>query len=156
MSANGSSAGSTTRPLVRDIMIGQVHTVHQDAPMNHAASVMGQYGIRHLVVINGMEQPVGIISERDLLRHIAHSLSRGVNVPGRVPVRELMISVPFTVRPETPLARASAILATKKIGCVPVVDDRTRLAGIISVVDVLKYVAAHELSEKDILAASEP
>ena len=127
--------------LARDIMQGDVRTVHQEAPLMHAARVMGEHGIRHLVVTDTFGRPIGVFSERDMLRHIASCAARGHIVPGRIPVREVMSQTPVTVAPDEPLPHVAAVLAANRIGCVPVTDKQGVLVGIVSVVDVLRAVA---------------
>ena len=126
----------------RDIMQADVRTVHLEAPLMHAARVMGEHGIRHLVVTDTFGRPIGVFSERDMLRHIASCAARGHIVPGRIPVREVMSPTPVTVAPDEPLPHVAAVLAANKIGCVPVTDKQGVLVGIVSVVDVLRSVAA--------------
>jgi len=127
-----------------DVMHADVRTVHLEAPLMHAARVMGEHGIRHLVVTDTFGRPIGVFSERDMLRHIASCAARGHIVPGRIPVRDVMSSTPVTVAPDESLPHVAAVLAANKIGCVPVTDKQGTLVGIVSVVDVLRAVATTE------------
>ena len=61
-----------------------------------------------------------------------------------MPVKELMVIQPRCVGPETSVAEAAGIMAALKIGCLPVVDERHRLVGIVSVIDLLKHLARGE------------
>ncbi|MGB0389547.1 MAG: CBS domain-containing protein, partial [Ardenticatenaceae bacterium] len=47
---------------------------------------------------------------------------------------------PRTVTPDTPAAKVAEMLALYKYGALPVVDERT-LVGIITVTDMLNYMA---------------
>ncbi|MBE9193689.1 CBS domain-containing protein [Gloeocapsopsis crepidinum LEGE 06123] len=52
-------------------------------------------------------------------------------------VAEVMSRDPIVVRPETPLNEAIQILAEKRISGLPVVDDTSKLVGIISESDLM-------------------
>lgn len=76
------------------------------------------------------------------MKHTIHCLSHDER-PGTSPVTETIAASPVTVSPEMSLAKAAEILAIKKIGCLPVVDSKKCLCGIVSVVDVLRHVGEH-------------
>jgi CBS domain-containing protein len=52
-------------------------------------------------------------------------------------VAEIMTPTPMTVKPETPLKEAIAILAKNKISGLPVVNEEDKLVGIISENDLM-------------------
>lgn len=52
-------------------------------------------------------------------------------------VAEVMTPNPITVRPQTPLQEAIQILAERKIGGLPVVDEAGKLVGVISETDLM-------------------
>ncbi len=145
----GTASCETGRPSlcqlrVADLMQIQVHSVHKEAPLIRAARLMGEHNIRHLVVTDTFGRPIGVFSERDMLRYIASCSARGEIVPGRVPVEEVMTESPITVSPSASLPEVARLLAQHKIGCVPVTDREGTLVGIVSVVDVLRAVAEME------------
>lgn len=122
-------------------MVRQVLTVCEDTPLSQASSLMGQHQVRHLVVVDTMQRPVGVFSERDFLKHIARRIGKGQKVYRRLPVKELMVPRPRVITPDTTIAEAAGLMAKLKIGCLPVVDERGRVIGIVSVVDLLKLLA---------------
>ena len=52
-------------------------------------------------------------------------------------VAEVMTPTPMTVKPDTPLKEAIAILAENKISGLPVVDEQEKLVGVISESDLM-------------------
>lgn len=52
-------------------------------------------------------------------------------------VADIMTSNPMTVKPETPLKEAIALIAKNKISGLPVVDEEDKLVGIISENDLM-------------------
>jgi CBS domain-containing protein/PII-like signaling protein len=57
--------------------------------------------------------------------------------------RDVMTASPVTVRASTPLTLVADLMARRRLKRFPVVDDRERLVGMISRLDLLRTVAAH-------------
>jgi len=87
---------------------------------------------------------VGLVSERDLLGTAAGRLF-GLKQKSKsallktVPIKDVMKKRVVTVAADTPIKDAARLMADKKIGCVPVVDDRT-LVGLVTTTNILRYV----------------
>ena len=78
---------------------------------------------------------VGIFTERDLLTKII-----GKETDLNAPVRNLMSAVVATLTPEATIGEAVAIMNDKGYRNIPLVKDG-KLAGSISVFDVIRYLA---------------
>jgi len=137
--------GSSAPGLVRDLMQRRVVRISADERLATAEDIMTLGSVRHLPVVRG-GWLVGIVSERDLLRASLSSLS-GFDRDERraflqsVEVRRVMSSPAVTTTPETPLRHAAALLAERKIGCLPVVDREGRLVGLVTETDLLRCFA---------------
>lgn len=113
----------------------RVTTVTPREDLAVALQVMLWRGFRHLPVCRADGQLVGMLSDRDVL---AGAGIRASGVEGKV---EDAMSAPVqTTTPDTPIEDAAAVLATAKVGCLPVVDGG-RLVGLLTVTDVLAHVA---------------
>lgn len=140
---------------VRRMMIEDVRTVLSEAPAVRAAQIMVQSRIRHLVVTETGGEVVGVVSERQILKHFSPWLSEvapsaEVQTPfPRCQVRDIMAQPPITIRANTSIRAAAGIFAAKKIGCLPVVQGRNHLVGLVTAVDVLKFVGRHHLPEAE-------
>jgi acetoin utilization protein AcuB len=55
-------------------------------------------------------------------------------------VREIMTTEPMTLSPDDDLEEAVQLLIDEKIGGVPVVDETEGLVGIVTYVDLLRYL----------------
>jgi CBS domain-containing protein len=136
-----------------DLMTSFVVTVRPDATIEHAAQLMLQYRISGLPVTDSKGALLGIITESDLLRRAETGTEKGharwvsfLIGPGRLAqeyvhthgrrVGEVMTERVFTVTAETPLADLVALMETKHVKRVPVVDQG-RLVGIVSRADVM-------------------
>lgn len=140
---------------VQDVMVSDVRTIMPEAPAARAVRIMTDLSIRHLVVIDGVREVVGVISQRNVLAHFSPWLTKlkapdsGRGTVPRCEVREIMVSPAITVTAHTPIRAAAAILAANKIGCLPVVDGDNRLVGLLSSVDLLEFVGRNHLPEPE-------
>ncbi len=68
-----------------------------------------------------------------------------------------MTHAPHTLREEAPMREAADLMADLRIGCLPVVDERGRLAGLLSETDALRALAAafwsHDLAQQRVKKA---
>ena len=125
---------------VKDIMTKEVATLGIEDELSLANDIMRLGRIRHLPVVSG-ETLVGIVSERDLFRSsLAQALGYGNKdtreVMKTLHIKDVMVKQVTTVSPDTELKDAVAIMAERKIGCLPVVQDN-KLLGLITETDVL-------------------
>ena len=136
-----------------DLMTSFVVTVRPDATIEYAAQLMLQHRISGLPVTDSDGAVLGIVTESDLLRRaetgtdkrhtrwVSLLIGQGrlaqeyVHTHGRK-VGEVMTERVFIVTPETPLADLVALMETKHVKRVPVVDQG-RLVGIVSRADVM-------------------
>jgi CBS domain-containing protein len=97
-----------------------------------AARLMSWAGVRHLPVCDG-RRVVGIFTERDYLRYRCQAGP----VEGEVPVSRFMTSPAITARPQDAASAAVALMLSRQVGCLPVVDEDDQLIGILASGDVV-------------------
>jgi diacylglycerol O-acyltransferase len=129
---------------VRDLMSRQVVTIDPSDSLASAWEAMRRHGIRHLPVVDRRGTLVGILSHRDLLAASHSTLAFGA-VPDRVRLlawahaSDVMETHVSTARPDDPAAAAGRRMRRHRIGCLPVIDERGRLAGIVTEDDFLAW-----------------
>jgi len=115
---------------VGQLMSAPVVTALPDETVAEAAQRMRDEGVGSVVVVDG-DRPIGILTERDLVRWGAVGVD-----PGASKVAEWMTSEPDTVAPGLSVQEAYDSLAAHGYRHIPVVDDG-RLVGIVSMRDLL-------------------
>lgn len=130
---------------VRDLMTPTVVTVQPDDSVAMAHELMLDHRFRHLVVVDAEGDLVGLLTQRDLLRHsLAERLDLPLNVQRavmrRIRVEEVMTSEVETTEPGEWLHQAASVMFENKYGCLPVVEG-TRVVGILTEADFVRFFA---------------
>ena len=110
----------------------KVVTVHPDQTIQQALALLAEHNIGALVVIDDAHRPIGILSERDIVREAA----RNEQVFGRK-VSELMTREVIAGVPEDDLKSVGNTMTEKHIRHLPVVE-KGKLVGIVSIGDIVK------------------
>jgi CBS domain-containing protein len=117
-----------------------VWSVALEATILEALQEMAARGIGAVLVLSdgGI---AGILSERDVARRIARDRKCDLGAP----VRDVMTKEVITVHPAQNVDGCMALMTERRIRHLPVVDDEGRLAGLISIGDVVRAViTSHE------------
>jgi CBS domain-containing protein len=98
------------------------------------------------VVVADDQAMIGIVSERDVVHHIASDGEAALHLP----VREIMSAPVETCTPDEDIKHIMATMTQKRIRHVPVLDNG-RLAGIVSIGDVVRHRLAENTMEISVL-----
>lgn len=112
-----------------------VHTVAPDTSITELLTLLAAHSVGAVVVLDPPGgAPVGIVSERDVVRGLH---ARGADLLA-APVSAIMSKRLTTCRPADRVDALSVTMTEKRIRHVPVVDDHGALAGLVSIGDVVK------------------
>lgn len=140
------------KKLVRDLMRPGLLTCSSEATLGQVASLLTQYHIHALVVVDHENHPEGIISDYDLLAGEWLSAEpQGLATMRRVTAGELMSSPIETVEAETPIKTAAHILVEKDIHRLLVTEKGIPL-GVISTSDFVSSIAREEKPRRETVA----
>jgi CBS domain-containing protein len=129
--------------VVREIMMGSPVTLKPEDTLDLANDVISLGRIRHIPVLDD-GRLVGLLSERDLIGAAANQIF-GLKQKSKaallktVLIKDIMKKKVITVTPDTTIKDAAHVMATKKIGCVPVLTEGA-LVGLLTTTDILRYV----------------
>ncbi len=111
---------------------GSPITIRPEQSVREAVALLATHNIGALIVVNERHTPVGILSERDVVRHAA----RDEQVFARA-VEEIMTRDVITGVPEDDLTSVASVMTERRIRHLPVMD-KGKLIGIVSIGDVVK------------------
>ena len=135
--------------LVRHVLENKgtvVATVPTDATLTDVARLLAEHGVGALVVSDDGETIAGIVSERDLARAIA---AQGPDALG-VSVSDAMTAEVQTCGPDDTVVSLMEVMTSGRFRHIPVTVDE-RLAGIVSIGDVVKHRLAELQTESQVL-----
>jgi CBS domain-containing protein len=127
---------------VREIMSAPVTTVERTDTLAFAEELMNVEGVHHLPVVEG-DVLVGLLSHRDVLAASISTLSNpseedDLELKRKVEVARVMHGIVETALPDADALSAADALLSHKIGCLPVVDDRFHVVGIVTGTDFVR------------------
>ncbi|MCW5770207.1 MAG: CBS domain-containing protein [Rhodospirillaceae bacterium] len=127
-----------------------VLTVAPEATAVEAARIMNERRVGALVVRRGPAKLEGIISERDIVVALAE---QGPEAAER-PVHSLMTAADrlITCAPGDSVAHIMAVMTDRRVRHLPVIENG-RLAGIISIGDIVKARLRETLAEVEAMTA---
>jgi CBS domain-containing protein len=104
---------------------------------HHVATLLTKHRIGSVLVIEKDMTPIGIITERDLVKRVClESLNAS-----KVLVEDIMSSPLITTMAYDSIDTASRIMMSNKIKRLPVMESDNRIIGIISVTDIARNLA---------------
>jgi CBS domain-containing protein len=135
-------AGSASRwetPLSA-VMTRAVVCVRPGEPADKALRLLVEHAVNGLPVVDGEGRPIGMLSRGDLLEERLEVLTDGERA-GLARVGDLMTAQAVSLPETASVAEASELMASYGVHRVPVVDGAGRLVGIVSVLDVLRWLS---------------
>jgi len=137
-------------PLV-DCIRTDVVTASPDDPVGDVARMMDERNVGSVVIARD-GCPVGIVTDRDLALRVC---ARDVD-PEHTSVSDVMTCDPFVVDRNDTLWNVMEVAREQGVRRFPVVDDRSRLVGIITMDDVVRILANEMSCVTDIIRQSSP
>jgi CBS domain-containing protein len=123
---------------VKDVMVTNLITIDASASVKQAAELMDKHDIGCLIIIN-YENPVGIVTERDMMRRILLKKRD----PDKTEVGNIMSAPLITAQPQTDIRDAVRLMNERRIKKLPVMDGG-QLVGLVSLTDIMRSLAYFE------------
>jgi CBS domain-containing protein len=127
---------------VKDIMIQNVKTIDIEDTVLEAVKKMNRHEIG-CVVVTEKDKPVGILTERDVLRRI---IPKGID-PASMRAHSVMSNPLQTIKTTSKITQAARTMLEGNIKKLVVVNDGS-LAGIVSLTDLLPILASEGALDK--------
>ena len=134
----------------KDIMQKEVVWAKPDDTVQQALSMMQQHNTGYIMI--GKEQvPEGIVSNSDLnaalspyLRNIFAKWRRPLDdATLKIKIKWIMSRPTCTISPQTPLVNIMENMCRTEKKCLPVVDDKGKVRGLVTVFDIFRALIKH-------------
>jgi acetoin utilization protein AcuB len=135
--------------LAEQIMVSPVVTLDSQATIEKALTLFRTSKFRHLPVVSSAGELEGIVSERDILRHLAgvtENYQQMLKHHRGESIVQMMKSPVLTASGDTDVRYIARLFVEQRIGALPIVTDG-EIIGIITRSDVLKAVMRHFVLE---------
>jgi CBS domain-containing protein len=110
----------------------KVVTIRPDQTIREALQLLAEHNIGALIAVDEGGHPVGVLSERDIVREAARNEAVFARVVSSMMTRDVIIGTP-----QDDLVSAGATMTEKHIRHLPIVS-RGRLVGMVSIGDIVK------------------
>ena len=148
---------------VHAVMTPTVASVRADTPMQEVVAILLRRQISAVPVVDASGKPLGIVSKTDIVRrHHEHDDASGMNVtalereggveielgpgfhtPGAAAptASQLMTPAVLSLTEDASVQRAAALMAYEGVHRIVIVHEDGSLAGILSSLDILRWLA---------------
>jgi CBS domain-containing protein len=131
------------RLRVRDVMTQRVWRTTPDSPVQEVLDLIAEHRLRAIPVVGDDRQVLGMVTDRDLLRHFLPGGPRPPDASAaawsETRVREVMSRSVICVSEDQALAEVTSMLVSKDIERLPVVHEG-QLTGFLTRGDILRKV----------------
>jgi CBS domain-containing protein len=133
-------APSGAAQTLGDIMIPEIPTIEEQAPLADVIARFLEADTRRLIVIDGEGHPLGLISDSDAVTRVRPASQRSVlqalrgrkNAPDEnVTAAQLMSIKVLSASPNTPLMEATQLMLSQKRKWMVVVDQDGKAIGLV-------------------------
>jgi len=117
---------------ITQVMTRAPVTARATSSVPDLAALMTQHHIGCIPIVDDLDRPTGIVTKLDLVECLADDRSTA---------REVMMPHAMFLPETSTVARAAELMATEGIHHVLVVNDRRALVGVVSTLDITRWVS---------------
>lgn len=143
---------------VSEVMSKSFVVVEQNANVSDVQVKFKDSRASHVLVIDESQRLVGLVSQKylyktqsprkmlsDDMRYSADTIIDGDSFYSKETLdsyilKRIMMKNPFSLNLESNVVDAILNMATRTIGCVPVVDDRRKIKGVITHLEIVEFM----------------
>ena len=127
---------------VSRVMTRQVHVASPNTPFKVLVRLIEDNRVSAIPIVDAQGTPIGVVSEADLLfkerRPTLPKQQRALGKAQGVLAAEIMTAPPVTVGCNASLTQAARLLQQRDMRSLIVVDERGKIAGVVSRSDLLQ------------------
>lgn len=130
---------------IEKIMTRQVSCVELDETLARVKMIFERVKFHHLLVVEH-GQLYGVLSDRDLFKSLSPALGTASETLKDMAslnkkVHQIMTRKPITLQANNSVYEAIDLFLSKKISCIPIVNQNNAVRGILSWRDILRALA---------------
>jgi CBS domain-containing protein len=136
--------------LLREICTPDAVSCAADRSALHAARLMREHHVGDLIVVEDVEShpsPIGVVTDRDIVVEV---LGKELD-PARVKLRQIMRTPVVMASVTEDVAQALERMKFHGVRRIPLVDEASRLIGVVTLDDLLKRLAADAASLAEVV-----
>ncbi len=131
---------------VTQIMTREVRCARQDDEVDGLIQLMVRNRLGCMPVVNKVGRPVGMVTKLDLIEQMLPPNRDVSDIPTPTALlprtaRELMMPIAITLDEKASVAQAASLMALEGVHHLPIVDPTGKLVGILSTMDVVRWLA---------------
>ncbi|GHF72149.1 hypothetical protein GCM10018790_57490 [Kitasatospora xanthocidica] len=140
---------------VESVMTSPVVLVSPETGFREIVTLLSEYDITGVPVVDPEGRPLGVVSEADLLRTLAAQEDPGSLLPapesaqagpdGEVTAEDLMTTQPVCTTPGTSVVAAARTMSRHGLKRLPVLDEEGRVIGMVSRGDLLRVFLREDM-----------
>ena len=138
---------SIARIIIRDVI-----TARPEESVLDIARRMRDRRLGTIIVVDPEGRPMGIVSDRD----VTVRLVAAERDPKLTPVRDVMTPMPTTILRDTSIEAALASMRMGHMRRLPVVDGMGTLVGLVTLDDILRFLAEELKMIEELLEEEAP
>ena len=117
----------------------EVILAEENDQVSHARNLMLKHGYSRILVVDADGQPVGILTEKDLIRKMRANGPQWKRRPiDKISIRRVMTADPVTISPYREIREAVELMIKNDISSIPVADEEGVL-GIVTKSDLMNF-----------------
>jgi CBS domain-containing protein len=129
------SGSIADRIPVTVVMTHSVVSARREMPTDEVVELVIRKRLGCVPVIEDFGRPIGMITRVDLVEQLLGAGARPTTA------NELMLPLAITLGERATVAHAAALMATEDVHHLPIVDSGGRLIGIVSSLDIVRWLA---------------
>jgi len=128
--------------IIADIMSPATVRIGMDETLETVRALFQEHRFHHLLVTE-RNKLVGVISDRDLLKHLSPFINKMAERPQDLATlqkraHQVMTRTLVTAAPDETVEDAGRQMLDARVSCLPVIDDQQRPVGFVSWRDMLR------------------
>ncbi len=123
---------------IQSLRLRSAVSLERSTPLKKVLGAMRDNKKGAVVIVDDHKKIVGIFTERDAMTRVVEQ-----KIDGGTPIEKLMTPDPKVLKVEDSVADAIQLMNKGGYRHIPLVDSRGEIQGIVTVRDIIKYLAEH-------------